>query len=172
VIYALEASPATNAMIRTTTAVTIVEGGTKDNVLPGQARALVNFRILPGDTVNSVLEHVRRVVDDARVEARIAGRFSAEPSPVSSTATPSYQRLERAIQRLVPGIIVAPYLVVVATDSRHFQDLSDNIYRFLPVRLSSEEVARIHAVNERIEVDRYEDAVRIYRQIMLESAGG
>jgi len=80
----LQQSPATNAMVQTTTAPTIIEGGTKDNVLPSYARALNNSRILPGDSTASVLTHVRRTVADSRVEIRAAGRFTAEPSNVSS----------------------------------------------------------------------------------------
>jgi carboxypeptidase PM20D1 len=77
VVRQLEASPTTNAMVRTTAAPTIFHAGTKDNVLPSQARAAINFRILPGDTVADVVEHVRAVVDDDRVEVEIVGRFTA-----------------------------------------------------------------------------------------------
>ena len=82
----LASSPATNAMVRTTTAPTMFEAGTKDNMLPSSARAVVNFRILPGDSVSTVLDHVRRVVDDDRVDIKTVGRFSAEPSAMTSTA--------------------------------------------------------------------------------------
>jgi carboxypeptidase PM20D1 len=92
VLRTLEESPTTDAMVRTTTAPTIFQAGTKDNVLPSHARAVINFRILPGDTVASVVEHVRRAVDDRRVEVKTVGRFSAEPSAVS-----------RALTRIVSG---------------------------------------------------------------------
>src|SRR5688572_16750449 len=85
VLRSLEESPTTNAMVRTTTAPTIFQAGTKDNVLPSYARAVINFRILPGDTTATVLEHVRRTIDDRRVAIKPVGRFSAEPSAVSST---------------------------------------------------------------------------------------
>jgi len=165
----LEASPATNAMVRTTTAATLIQGGTKDNVLPTQARAVVNFRILPGDRVAGVVEHVRRTIEDSRVEVKLGGRFSSEPSAISSTQSESFQRMELAIRRAIPGVRVAPYQVVVATDSRYFQDLSANVFRFLPVRVTPEDLERMHGVNERIEVARYEDAIRFYRQLLLEA---
>jgi hypothetical protein len=155
-------------MLRTTTAVTLLQGGTKDNVLPTQARAVVNFRILPGDSVAGVVEHVRRTVDDRRVEIGIGGRFSAEPSRVSNTESESFRKLERAIRRAAPGVLVAPTPVVVATDSRYFQDLSGEVFRFLPVRVTPEDLERIHGVNERVEVTRYEDAIRFYRQLLLD----
>jgi carboxypeptidase PM20D1 len=172
VIGKLEGSPTTNAMVRTTTAPTIFQAGTKENVLASRARAVVNFRILPGDSVAGVLAHVRRAVDDPRVEARIAPGFSAEPSAVSSTASASFRTLERTIRSVAPDAAVAPYLVVVVTDSRYFQDLSRNVLRFLPVRLTSEDLKRMHGTNERLAVADYERAIRIYRQLIRNTAAG
>jgi carboxypeptidase PM20D1 len=163
-------SPATNAMVRTTTAATVFNAGTKDNVLPSEARAVVNFRILPGDTVAGVLDHVRRTVDDGRVAVRIGGRFLAEPSAISSTESESYRRLERAIRSISPEAVVAPYLVVVVTDARHYAGLSRNVLRFLPVRLAAEDLQRMHGTDERIGIRDYERAVRVYRQLIRESS--
>ncbi|HEX5612761.1 MAG TPA: M20 family peptidase, partial [Burkholderiales bacterium] len=138
----LQGNPTTNAMVRTTTAATIFQAGTKDNVLPSRARAVLNFRISPADSVAAVAEHVRRVTDDPRIEVRIGGAFSAEPSAVSSTRSRSFRSLENAVRSVVPGAIVAPYPVVVVTDSRHFAGISADIYRLLPVRLGARELER------------------------------
>jgi carboxypeptidase PM20D1 len=170
VMKTLESKPSTNAMVRTTMAATIFQAGEKDNVLPSRARAVVNFRILPGDSIAGVLEHVRRVVADPRVEVKAAGRFSAEPSSVSSTESPSFQQLERTIRSTTPNAVVAPYQVVVVTDSRYFGDLSTNVFRFLPIRLTSGDLARMHGIDERISVHDYEQAIRIYRQLLLTSS--
>jgi carboxypeptidase PM20D1 len=167
----LEASPTTNAMVRTTTAPTILQAGTKDNVLPSSARAVINFRILPGDTVATVLEHVREAVNDSRVEIQVGGRFSAEPSPVSPTDSDAYRTLERTIRSVVPDAIVAPYLVVVVTDARYYTDLTRNVFRFLPLRLTQRDLERMHGSNERIGVGEYETAIRIYRQLVADAAG-
>jgi carboxypeptidase PM20D1 len=166
----LERSPTTNAMVRTTTAATIFQAGTKDNVLPSHARAVVNFRILPGDSLAGVLGHVRSAIDDGRVDVRPAGHFSAEPSPVSSTGSESFQKIEKTILSLAPDAIVAPYLVVVVTDARYFADLSKNLFRFLPLRLTSQDLARMHGTDERISIRNYETAIRIYRQLLLNAA--
>jgi carboxypeptidase PM20D1 len=171
VLRSLEKSPSTNAMVRTTTAPTIFQAGTKDNVLPSYARAVINFRILPGDTVATVLEHVRRAIDDSRVEVRTVGHFSAEPSAVSSTDSETFQMLERTIRSVVPDAIVAPYLVVVVTDARYYSGLSRNVFRFLPLRLTSRDLERIHGIDERIGVDEYETAIRTYRQLVIEATG-
>jgi carboxypeptidase PM20D1 len=167
VMRKLQASPSTNAMVRTTTAVTIFQGGTKENVLPRQARAVINFRILPGDSIGDVVAHVRRVVDDPRVAVAIAPGFSAEPSGVSNTESHSYRIIERTVRSLAPEMIVAPYLVVVVTDARYFAGLTDNVLRFLPVRLQPVDLARMHGLNERIAIRDYEWAIRFYRQLIV-----
>jgi carboxypeptidase PM20D1 len=172
VIRSLAESPATNAMTRTTAAPTVFQAGTKDNVLPGTATALVNVRILPGDSIASVVKHVTRVIDDERVEIRIAGRFSSEPSPISSTDSEAFRMLERTIRSVTPEAIVAPYLVVVATDARHYSALSRNVFRFLPLRLTRRDLERMHGVDERIGIRKYQRAIRTYRQVVVEAAGG
>jgi carboxypeptidase PM20D1 len=171
VLRSLAANPATNAMVRTTTAATIFQAGTKDNVLPSHARAAINFRILPGDSVAGVVARVGRVIADARVEVNAAGRFTAEPSAVSPADGGAFQTLARTIRSIDPDVIVAPYLVVVVTDARYYTGLSRNVFRFLPVRLSSRDLARMHGVDERIGIAEYETAIRIYRQLVLDAAG-
>jgi carboxypeptidase PM20D1 len=169
VMRSLEGIPTTNAMVRTTAAPTIFQAGTKDNILPTYARAVVNFRILPGDTVADVLEHVRNVVSDERIAVKTAGRFSSEPSNVSSTDSTIYRTLERTIRKVAPDAIVAPYLVVVVTDARYYSDLTKNTFRFLPIRLTSEDLKRMHGINERLAVSHYESAIRMYRQLILDA---
>ena len=171
VVRSLEETPTTNAMVRTTTAPTIFQAGTKDNVLPSHARAVINFRILPGDTVASVAEHAKYAVNDSRVEVKIVGRFSAEPSAVSSIDSESFRTLERTIRSVVPGAIVAPYLVVVVTDARYYSDLSKNVFRFLPLRLTQRDLERMHGSDERIGIREYETAIRTYRQLVVEATG-
>jgi carboxypeptidase PM20D1 len=171
VLHRLQEIATTNAMVRTTTAPTIFQAGTKDNVLPGSARAVINFRILPGDTIATVVGHVRRTVADSRVEIRTVGHFSSEPSPVSTAESDSFRTLERSIRSVVPDAIVAPYLVVVVTDARYYSGLSRNVFRFLPLRLTQQDLGRMHGINERIGIREYETAVRTYRQLVVETAG-
>ena len=171
VIRRLQDSPATNAMVRTTTAVTMFQAGTKENVLASRARAVVNFRILPGDSMAGILAHVRRVIDDPRVEVRPTGHFFAEPSAITSTDSESFRTLERTIRSVASDAIVAPYLVVVVTDARYYSPLTTNIFRFMPVRLTPGDLGRMHGTNERVAVGDYERAVRLYRQLLMTAAG-
>lgn len=170
VLRALQDAPATNAMVRTTTAVTIFQAGTKENVLPSKARAVVNFRILPGDSVAGVLDHVRRVVDDPRVDVRRAASFSAEPSPVSDANSGGFRAIARAIREIAPDAIVAPYLVVVVTDARYYAPMSRSVFRFLPVRLTQPDLARMHGIDERLAIGDYENVIRFYRTLVREAA--
>ncbi len=157
--------PPLNAMLRTTTAPTMISGGVKDNVIPANARAVVNFRILPGDTVDSVVAHVRGAVGDEAVRVRLL-YDGQDPSAVSDPRAEQFRTLQRTIAQSFPNMLVAPYLVVGATDARHFQPLSRNVYRFLPARFEQADLARLHGTNERIAVDDYFGAIRFYRTLI------
>lgn len=170
VLRKLEQSATTNAMIRTTTAVTVFQAGNKENVLPSHARAVVNFRILPGDSIRDVLAHVRDAVDDPRVQVRLAPSFTAEASGLSSTESSSYRMLERTIRGTTRGVLVAPYLVVVVTDSRYYANLSRAVFRFLPLRLAPEDLARMHGTDERLSITEYGNAIRFYRQLVINAS--
>jgi carboxypeptidase PM20D1 len=160
--------PAADSMMRTSTAVTIVEGGVKSNVLPSKARAVVNFRIAPGDTVESVLEHVRRVVADPRV-AVVEARETREASPVSPTDSEGYRLLERTVRQMFPEALVAPYLLPGGTDSRHFTSLTPDVYRFGAIRLGPEDLRRAHGTDERLSLDVLAKMVGFYLQLLSNS---
>jgi carboxypeptidase PM20D1 len=157
--------PASAATVRTSTAPTVIRGGDKENVLPQHARAVVNFRILPGDSVAGVMDHVRRTVADSRVEVR-ALDGAQEPSAVSTTDSPGYRLVERTIRQLQPGAVVAPNLVLGATDARFYSTWSRNVYRFVPLQIQVEDLRRVHGTDERIEVGSYADAVRFYGSVL------
>ncbi len=165
----LEKGASTNAMLRTTTALTVVHAGNKDNVLPGVAEATVNFRLLPGDTRASITEHVKARLGSDRFEL-MALPGSAEPSPVSPTESASYRLIERTVREVFPGTIVAPGLMIGATDSRHFQAVSDHIYRFSPVRAKPEDLPRFHGTNERIASANLAELIRFYHRLLTQSA--
>lgn len=166
----LSASPSTNAAIRTTTAATIVEAGLKENVLPTKARAVLNFRILPGDSIERVISHVNETINDPRVKINRFGTTASEPSSISSANSMGFQLIQRTIRGLMPEAVVAPALMLGATDSRHYAKLTNNIYRFSPQRLRPDDVKRFHGVNERISVEDYARCVRFYYYLMRDSA--
>ncbi|MDI1267420.1 MAG: M20 family peptidase [bacterium] len=165
-----EKSAPSEAAVRTTTALTIFNAGDKDNVLPGNASATVNFRLLPGDTQASVTEHVRRTVRNERISIDPAPG-NTDPPPVTGIASASYQRLHQTIREIFPDVIVAPGLMVAATDSRNYTGITDTIFRFSPVRANAEDLKRFHGTNERLSVEGYADMIRFYRRLIENSAG-
>lgn len=166
----LLASPQTAAMVRTTTAATIIEGGVKSNVLPIQATAIVNLRILPGETVESVTERVRQVINDERVQVSGTGR---DPSPVSDPESPAFRMVTSTLRQVVPDddLVVSPYLVMGGTDARYYSQSSANVYRFLPAIVDESDIARAHGTNERLSVENFATSVRYFYQLIKNSEG-
>ncbi len=162
--------PETNAVIRTTKAATMFSGGTKENVLPQKATAVVNFRIMPGESIDSVVNYVKKTIDDPHVQVRSTD-FSSKPSPVSDIHSKSYTMLRDTIHQIAADkeLIVVPYLIPAATDSRYFTGMSDNVYRFVFSKLSHDDLKRIHGTNERISVKDYFQVVTFYYQLLRNS---
>ena len=162
-------SPVLNALLRTTTAATMARAGVKDNVLPSEARAVINFRILPGDTVDSVTRHVVETIDDALVQ--VEPMLASEPSAVADSDGPEYDLLHRTVREVFPNVLVAPMLSIGGTDSRHYARVVDNAYRFAPIYLENADLKMIHGIDERISVDNYRDLIRFYARLMENAAG-
>ncbi|HUO80265.1 MAG TPA: M20 family peptidase [Steroidobacteraceae bacterium] len=165
----LERTPATDAMLRTTTALTVVRGGNKDNVLPGEAVAHVNFRLLPGERIEQVVRHVRRAIHDERLRIEVVAG-ATEASPVAASDSASYRLLNRTIRELFPGVVVAPGLMIGGTDSRHMTAIADAVYRFSPVRARSADLARFHGTDERISIANYAELIRFYERLIRNAA--
>jgi len=164
----LLASPDTAAAIRTTTAPTILVAGTKDNVLPQSARAVINHRILPGDTVEGVLAHDRRVIDDPKVHVRVLSG-AHDPSRPVSAESPEYQRLATVIRASFPEAAVAPGLVLGATDGRHYEGVARAVLRFSPITMRKADVMRFHGNDERIGITDYMRSIAFYESLMVSS---
>jgi carboxypeptidase PM20D1 len=162
----LEKTPMTNAMIRTTTAPTIFTAGVKENVLPSRATAKINFRLLPGDTIAALCERVRKTIRDERVQFEPMQLFFAEPSPVSRTDNPSYQALVQSIRETFDGVPVAPMLMTAASDSRYFCEISESVYRFIPLQFTQDEIRRVHGNDERVAVESLGKLVQFFEDLM------
>jgi carboxypeptidase PM20D1 len=162
----LTGSPSTNAWVRTTTAPTILEAGIKENVLPTTARAVVNFRLLPGDTTAGVQAQVRSIVNDDHVTAQILGRTVAEPARVSRIDSDGFRVIAAAARHAFPDALVLPTMVTGATDSRHFAAIADDVYRFIPYRMMPTDMPRFHGTDERLEVVGFAREIEAYREIV------
>ena len=169
----LESGAGTNAVMRTTTALTIVNAGNKDNVLPGQAEATVNFRLLPGDTKDMVVERTRALVADATKTDKFelfALPGGAEASKVTPTDSAQYALINRTIREVFPGTLVAPGLMIGGSDSIHFGEISDHIFKFSPVRAGPQDLPRFHGTNERIAISNYVELIRFYHRLLTQGA--
>lgn len=170
VLRQLSAVPSTNAAVRSTMALTMVQAGVRPNVLPAEAKAVVNVRILPGDSIEAVLSHLRRVIDDPAIEMAVVGP-AWEPSPISSTTSLLYRALAQAIHDVRPEVAVVPYLVVGATDARHYRAIAMDTYRWRPMRMTPADVERLHGTNERIAVTDFLQSIEAYERILEAVAG-
>jgi carboxypeptidase PM20D1 len=164
----LRGNPATNAMIRTTTAVTMVAGGVKPNVLPDTATATVNFRLLPGDTGEDVLAHVREAVEDDDVAVELV--YEHEASPVADPKSASFELLRASLAEVMPDVIAAPYLSLGGTDTKHYVDLAENSYRFNALRVGPDDLTRAHGVNERVAVANYVECIAFNEAVIRHAA--
>ncbi len=161
--------PESAAMVRTTMAVTTLQGSPALNVIAQTATAGVNTRIMLGDTSETVLAHVRKVIGDDQVNIDVIEAY--EPSPLSPYSTPDHQDeaftlLEETITEVFPDAVPAPYVMMAATDSRTFAPICDRIYRFAPFRMSKAQREAIHSYDEHLGVDDFLDGVRWYQRLI------
>ena len=153
-----------NALVRTTVAFTQMEGSSARNVIPPEAKMVSNMRLYPADSVASALEYLKKTVNNPNVEITALEFF--EPSPVSETDCPAWNKVASAVAETWRGCIVSPYLMVQCSDSRHYGKLSNHVYRFSAMDLTAEERGTIHGNNERIRLDTVCKAVEFYIRLM------
>jgi len=158
-----------NQSAATTTAATIIHGGDKENVLAPSASAVMNFRLLPGDTATDVMAHVNAAVNDPRVVVTPYRSSGESASPVSSVESADFLKLGRAIRTAMPDVLVAPYLVLGATDGRRYGAVAENIYRFLPIDQPGA-TELLHGPNEHIGIAVYLKMIHTYGAIMQSMA--
>jgi carboxypeptidase PM20D1 len=158
----------TAAGIRTTTAVTMLKGSSKSNILPTKASAVVNFRILPGETTDTVLEYVKSIINDDRISYEVF--MANNPSKVSSTESIGYKLISQTIREFANDALVAPYLVMGGTDSKHFYPLTDSVYRFLMIRVNPKTMSLVHGIDEHISIENYVMSIQFFHELLRKSA--
>ena len=149
-----------SALIRTTVAFTEMHGAEGMNVIPSEAKLISNSRILQGDSAEELRLRIEKRIADPRVEVKILS--SQEPSPVSRTDCAEYEMLEQTVREIWQDSIVSPYLMLACSDSRHWSQISDRVYRFSPLEFVGDERSTIHGVNERVAVSSIEKAVEFF----------
>ncbi|WP_449281273.1 M20/M25/M40 family metallo-hydrolase [Leucobacter sp.] len=152
------------ALVRTTVAPTMLSGGTAANVLPSQADATVNLRIALGETVASAARRVRRRIADRRVAVEVVD--GDDPSPESATDNTQFALIAEAVAHSHPDAQTVPYVMLAATDARHFHAFAPACYRFAPLAMSSELRTTIHGVDERVAVSELARGERFHRALI------
>jgi carboxypeptidase PM20D1 len=155
----------TNSIIRTVMSPTMINGGIKENSLPAYVAANINIRALQGDSIGTVLQHLKNTIKDERVMISVK-----EPYHYASAITPTdskeYSLISKTILQIYPDVVVAPLLAPGTTDSRKYASLSKNILRFIPVTLDNESKEQMHGINERISLKEYMQAIRFYTELI------
>ena len=172
----LAATPETDSMLRTTHALTMLDGSPAANVLPRRLEATVNMRLLPGDTIDAVQARLRRRLDRAgsahHVDIGLApGLDHNEAPPESPSSGPAWEAIAGTIRAVWPQTPVLPYLVTATTDSRHYAAISDAVYRFLPFTIDRHDLSGIHGVDERVSLENIDGALRFYRRLCVGLGG-
>ncbi|KMQ60521.1 peptidase [Chryseobacterium sp. BLS98] len=156
----------TNALVRTTTALTMMKGSDGTNVLSPEVEFVVNFRLLPGNTVKDVHDHIAKATEGFDVEVEEIDN-TREASAVSSSNTKGFKLIEAGVKEIYPSAIVTPYLTLGGTDAYKYQIVSKNIYRFMPIRINSSEQQSIHSTNEYISIENYLKMIHYFEFVMM-----
>ncbi|CAM3572252.1 M20/M25/M40 family metallo-hydrolase [Pontibacter korlensis] len=170
ILKKLSEDRATDALIRTKLVPTIISSGDKHNVLPREATAILNVRILNGEDEQTVLKHVRKAIKDDRVKIERYGVYTP-PSPVTATDTWQFAALKASILDVFPDVLVVPALFPGATDSKHYSNLTNNIFRFAPQVVNRDNATLVHNVNERLSVEVLENSVLFYEKLIRNTCG-
>ncbi|XP_059490721.1 N-fatty-acyl-amino acid synthase/hydrolase PM20D1-like [Neocloeon triangulifer] len=162
----MEREALSNAMVRTTSAITVFHGGIKDNVVPAHARAIINHRVHPSQTISQVIEFDKRTIDDPRVEIKVKTSKEAHPVSPYSPDDVQYNVIARSIYQTFDDVVVIPGVLIANTDTRWYLGLSSHLYRFFPTVIYPEDTNRYHGIDERISIDDYQRAVSFYYRVM------
>ncbi len=160
----------TRALISTTYAPTVVRAGNKSNVLPSGAKAAINVRILPGETIAGCLAHLGTMIDDPDIQISVMP-FANDPPAVTEDESDDFRLLGRVIRTVFNDTLVSPYLTIATTDSRHYSGFARHVFRFLPLPFENIDLPRIHGINERIRITDYERSIVFYRMFIEQFAG-
>lgn len=170
--FIFSSDPTLNSLIRTSTAVTMINGGTKENVLPDSASAFINHRIHPKETIRDVIEFDKKIIDDPTITIEVPGH-KKEPTPVSLYCDDcyGYQLVKKSVLQIYPGTVIVPSTFLAASDSRWYVNLTDSIYRFSAIAVPLDEMKRFHGHDERISLENYENLINFYHHLIVNSDG-
>lgn len=159
----LDSSPETASMIKTSKVATVFNAGFKDNVVPSEASALINFRLMPGETVEETKSKIEKIIDDKNIKVELNGYYN-DPPQSSPVDTESFVNIQKSLKEIFPDSISIPYFLSGGTDSKYYENITKNIYKVTPSVKEKDEVG--HGVNERIPVDNYKQYIEVVVQLI------
>lgn len=165
IVSSFEKSAPSRAMIRTTSVTTILSSGIKDNVVPSIAKATANFRLLPGDSAMTVIRKVKEIINDDRIEINIKNALFTEGTKATSTEGIGFQKINKIVKQTYENVLVSPFLLIGATDSRHFSKVSDHIIKFSPVI----DPVGFHTYDEQVSVEAFQQSIWFFEQLMRDA---
>jgi carboxypeptidase PM20D1 len=165
VISIYESSPGGNALVRTTAVPTIFHAGVKDNVVPTTVTAVVNFRLIPGDGSEKVMNRVKEIVNDERVMMTNLGSFFSEPTAVSPEDGPGYKLVDEIVHKTFPNTVTTPFMMIGGTDSRHMDGVSTNIIKFSPMT----DPIGFHGIDERVSLKSYSETLWFFETLLRQN---
>lgn len=169
VLHTLLQNPTTSTLISTSISPTIIRGGIKDNVLPANAEASINFRLAPGDTMQTVLSYLHTIADPLHVKIFLYRNINRDPQPAADLNSAGFHILSDTIQAVFPNSVIAPSIMIAGTDSRFYLPLTKNIFRFYPWVATKKDIETIHGTNERIAVNSFLQSIHFYENLILNS---
>jgi len=158
VMNVMAENPNTNALIRTTIVPTVFNSGVRDNVIPTFATAYINSRILPGQSSKDVYDYVQRTINDTNIKITYYKNYMTEPSPTTDVNSKYYKRVEKVVRAVVKDVVVAPMLMVGATDSRNYREISDGVINFTPIT----DAKGYHGIDERMLISDFQKCYNFY----------
>jgi len=159
-------SPTIEAMLRTTMAMTQLEGSSAENVLPSKVKAIINLRLIPPWTVETAIDYVKKAANDERVDIKVHSMSNDPVSAKQGLRHSGWKLLESVVTEVWPGVPALPFVMVATTDSRHYFELAEGIYRFSPYKINSEDLAGIHGHDERISEENFLKGLQFYSKLI------
>ncbi len=158
IVNNLTKQPTSNALVRTTLVPTVFNSGVRDNVIPTFAYAYVNSRVLPGQSTKDVFDYVQKTIEDTNIKITYYKNYMTEPSPTTDVNSKYYKRVEKVVRSIVKGVVVAPMLMVGATDSRNYREISDGVVNFTPIT----DAKGYHGIDERMQISDFQKCFNFY----------
>ncbi|PWJ44935.1 M20/M25/M40 family metallo-hydrolase [Sediminitomix flava] len=160
-----------NALVRTTMAPTVLKSGFRENIMPSEGSVILNYRMLPGDDVESVRRYIEDVIDNKNISIQIKDSWRDNPSPIANIENEGWDAIYETISELFPEAVIAPSLTLAGTDSRKYLEFTSDVYRFLPLRMKPKDLDRVHGINERISQDNYMEMIVYYMTLVHKMCG-